>query len=278
MMTRYPQWLMIGVIIVVGATIGVSCISVKSAQQKQEERKLLSSNEEQVQQLWTYVNHTIQKMGRPERLFRAEPGRTALLVVDMQDAFCSTSGCLENPDTHNIVKNINVLVGTCRKVGIPVIWVRLVVNRDQSNAGLWSLFQPVSPYGPERGKPPIELSEVGKETGLWKELDVDLEKDYQVLKCRYSAFIPGSSNLERLLRTIGCDTLIITGVGTNVCCESTARDAMMLDFRVIFVSDANATFHPVFHEMTLMNIRLLFGDVVKTAELLRELTGGKESR
>jgi ureidoacrylate peracid hydrolase len=67
------------------------------------------------------------------------------------------------------------------------------------------------------------------------------------------------------------DILIITGVGTNVCCESTARDAMMLNYKVIFVSDANATVNKIFHEISLMNIKMFFGDVVTTEEIISDL-------
>jgi len=90
-------------------------------------------------------------------------------------------------------------------------------------------------------------------------------------KCRYSAMVPHSSVLPQVLAERGLDTVVITGVGTNVCCESLARDAMMLDYRVIFVSDANATFDPWMHEISLMNVLLLFGDVVTADELAEEI-------
>jgi len=210
-------------------------------------------------------------MGRPERLYEVDPAKTALLVVDMQDAFCAAGACIESPDARAIGPNINRLVKACRKADIPVIWVRFVVRKDLSNAGLWPLMQPASPVGEDRGKPPVDLAEGGQGVPIWKDLDYRPDKEITVDKCRYSAFAPGSSDLERILRTMGRDTLIITGTGTNVCCESTARDAMMLDFKVIFVSDANATFHDVFHEMTLMNIKLFFGDVVSTDQILADL-------
>jgi nicotinamidase-related amidase len=72
---------------------------------------------------------------------------------------------------------------------------------------------------------------------IWRELEV-ANDDIRIFKNRYSALIPGSSGLERMLRSLGIDTLLIAGTKTNVCCESTARDAMMLDFNVVMVSDA----------------------------------------
>src|ERR1700684_3920876 len=75
-------------------------------------------------------------------------------------------------------------------------------------------------------------------------LHADLEvlpADTVMEKTRYSAFIQGSSDLDRQLREWGIDTVLITGTVTNVCCESTARDAMMLNYKTVFVSDGNAT-------------------------------------
>ena len=65
--------------------------------------------------------------------------------------------------------------------------------------------------------------------------------DQHVIKRRFSALIQGSSNLGEQLRAAGIDTMIITGTATNICCESTARDAFMLNYRTLVVSDANAT-------------------------------------
>lgn len=221
-----------------------------------------------VKNLWEGVNSTTKAMGRKDRLFTVAKDKTAMLVIDMQDGFCSETGCLENPDTRKIVLNINGLADKCRKVGIPVIWIRFVINGH--NIGLWELIQPASPYS-GRKNPTKEFSDKGEENKIWHELIVDKVKDIEVIKNRYSAFIAGSSNLGQILKERGIDTLIITGVGTNVCCESTARDAMMLNYKVIFISDANATIGKIFHEITLMNIKMFFGDVVKTDDLIKEL-------
>ncbi|MDD4990335.1 MAG: cysteine hydrolase [Candidatus Pacebacteria bacterium] len=220
--------------------------------------------------LWDKINATIRKMGRQDRLFKINPAKTALIVVDMQDGFCSPTGCLENPGTKEIVDNINTLSSRCRTKGIPVIWIKFQIKNDQSNSGLWPLFQPASPYV-GRKSPIKEFSDKGSETGIWPKLSVDSEKDIEIVKNKYSAFIPGSSDSDKVLKARGIDTLVITGVGTNVCCESTARDAMMLNYKVIFISDANATIGKIFHEITLMNIKMFFGDVATTKEIVKEL-------
>ena len=84
----------------------------------------------------------------------------------------------------------------------------------------------------------MDVGEDGYE--FWHLNDIRPE-DAQITKKRYSAFIQGSSDIERHLRDRGIDTLLITGTATNVCCESTARDAMMLNFKVVMVADGLAT-------------------------------------
>lgn len=95
--------------------------------------------------------------------------------------------------------------------------------------------------------------------------------DLTLLKNRYSALIPGSSQLERTLRGMGIDTILIAGTKTNVCCESTARDAMMLDFKVVMVEDCCAALSDDEHRGALENIIQQFGDVMTADEVLARL-------
>ena len=88
------------------------------------------------------------------------------------------------------------------------------------------------------------------------------------MKNRFSAFIQGSSNLAEVLRSRGLDTLLITGTVTNVCCESTARDAMMLNFRTIMVTDGNAAGTDEDHNASLASFYLTFGDIMSTDKLI----------
>jgi len=227
------------------------------------EEKILNKN-------WALINKSIEFMGRPKRLFNLIPKRTALLVIDMQNCFCSQSGSIENQDTRKITPNINKISEQCRIKHIPVIWIKMLGKPDGQDTGLWKLFQPNSPISNNRKNPQIALSNESKESEFWSKLKIE-NTDHIINKKRYSAFIAGSSKLNNLLKKLKVDTLIITGVGTNVCCESTARDAMMLNYKVIFISDANATFSKFFHETTLMNIKLLFGDVISTKEILSDI-------
>lgn len=105
---------------------------------------------------------------------------------------------------------------------------------------------------------------------IYPELDV-LPEDWRVEKQRFGAFVEGSSGLHAQLQQRGIDTLIIVGTATNVCCESTARDAMMMNYKVVFVSDANACRTDEEHNATLGNILALFGDVQSTEEVIAAL-------
>ena len=88
--------------------------------------------------------------------------------------------------------------------------------------------------------------------------------DLTVEKKRFSAFIQGSSNLAEVLRERGIDTVLITGTVTGVCCESTARDAMMLNFKTIMITDGNAAMTDEDHNASLAGFYLTFGDVMST--------------
>ena len=108
--------------------------------------------------------------------------------------------------------------------------------------------------------------------GLWQDLDV-LPQDLKVQKRRFSAFVDGSSRLHELLTSRGIDTVIVTGTSTNVCCESTARDASMMNYKVIFVADATATYTDAEQNWTLGNM-MMFADVMTVDEVLAALAAG----
>ena len=102
----------------------------------------------------------------------------------------------------------------------------------------------------------------------WPALTID-KSDLKVTKSRYSAFIAGSSDLAKVLRDKGIDTVLIAGTKTNVCCECTARDAMMLDLKVVMLSDCTAALSDEEHLATLENMIQQFGDVLTADEALK---------
>jgi ureidoacrylate peracid hydrolase len=98
-------------------------------------------------------------------------------------------------------------------------------------------------------------------------------EDALIVKKRFSAFIQGSSDINHVLHAAGIDTVIIAGTVTNVCCESSARDAMMLNYRVVFVADATAALSDAEHNATLINMVRVFADVRTANEVIGMLSG-----
>jgi ureidoacrylate peracid hydrolase len=219
---------------------------------------------------WAFAEEFIKKTGRPAPLFQLDSAKTALVVIDMQNAFVAPGSTIEIPAGRQIVPNINKLARACRSVGIPVVWV-VSKFRSEAEWGLITAFEPGSPIETSRETPMDQLRWGAEGTHLWRELEVDTGKDHEVVKCRYSAFVSGSSNLERLLRALGRDNIVMTGVATNVCVGTSAMDAMMLDLKVTVVSDATAAFTDFLQQAFLINLKMVFAEVMTTDEILKKL-------
>ena len=210
----------------------------------------------------------LARRGRSQWFDRLDPARTALLVIDMQTAFCAPGAPAEVPLSREIVPPINELTRGTARARLPVVWVihanthrRAAAATGRCSSIMWSATTCAS--APWRALAP------GNQT-VWNELEV-APADHTVIKNRYSALIAGSSQLERLLRSLDIDTVLIAGTKTNVCCESTARDAMMLDFKVVMLSDCCAALSDDEHRAALENIIQQFGDVSTAEEALRKL-------
>lgn len=202
------------------------------------------------------------------------PERAALVVIDMQNCFVDPQGALYSPAFKEQVPRINQIAGACREHGILVVWVQFVTRPDCLDLGYALMVTPESVLSSA-----MWHIEGTKGVELYPELDIH-DEDLIVPKKRYSAFIAGSSSLDRILRFLDKDTLIIVGGATNVCCGTTARDAMMLDYRVIFVADANAPvslpsikqYNPEeIHRAELINLSTFFAMVLTTEELIGEI-------
>ena len=214
------------------------------------------------------VARVLARRGRTDWFDRLDPSRTALLVIDMQTAFCEPGATAEVPLSREIVPAINSLTGELRKLGCPVIWI-VHANTGKHGRTDWEMFFN-HVVGAEVRERTIAGLAPGNQT-IWKDLEVTAA-DHTVVKNRYSALIPGSSQLERLLRSHDIDTVLIAGTKTNVCCESTARDAMMLDFKVVMLSDCCAALSDDEHRSALENIFQQFGDVATSEDALRKLS------
>jgi ureidoacrylate peracid hydrolase len=193
------------------------------------------------------------------------PRTTALLVIDLQNAFMMDGVAHSlSTDARTIVPNVNRIAAMLRSTGGLVVWIKNV-DTEESHVS-WSVYRELST--PERRAKRTEAMREGSlGHELWAELDVRAS-DLTLKKERFSAFIQGSSDLEQQLRSRGIDTVVVTGTDTGVCCESTARDAMMRNFKTIMVSDANASRTDAEHNAALTAFYRNFGDVMSTDELI----------
>ena len=207
------------------------------------------------------IDRVVARHGREHVHADLDPAKTALVVVDMQNAFMmpgvAHAPCLTAQD---IVPNINRLASAVRQTGGTVVWIKTAYTDDTLEN--WStLYGMLGPKGAQKRAKALTRGSKGYE--LWPTLEVR-DGDLTVEKNRYSAFIQGSSDLADVLRARGLDTLLITGTVTNVCCESTARDAMMLNFKTIMLTDGNAAVTDEDHNASLIGFYLIFGDIMST--------------
>ena len=196
-----------------------------------------------------------------------DAARTALVVVDMQNHFVAEGFPAEIPLSREIVPIINRLARAMRVAGGQVVWVQTTATGALDQWGNHHKYM----LTPERAaKRLASLDEGADGFKLFSGLE-PLPNDLRVKKIKYSAFIAGSSDIDARLKSRGIDTVLIAGTATNVCCESSARDAMMLDYRVIMLSDANATWTDEEHAATLNNFMLFFGDVMTADDAIGRL-------
>ena len=208
------------------------------------------------------------RCGTPHPFARLDPKRTALVVVDLQNGFMrqdvAHAWC---PMAEHVVPAVNRLAGALRQAGGGVFWIQNTFDARCETE--WSVMQDmVTPAARARRAAAMSDGTVGNQ--LWPALDVQ-PADEVVRKYRYSAFIQGGSDLPARLRAGGFDTVLITGTVTSVCCESSARDAMMLNFRTVMVSDGCAAMTDEEHAASLVAFYLQFGDVLTVDECVAGL-------
>jgi len=198
------------------------------------------------------------------------PTRTALLAVDMQRAWTDPEGPWFFPEARTVIEPINAIAQALRGAGGMVVWVQHATGAP-GTPEYWSNYLDHF-VSDEQRKGALEAIQEGSPfRDLDPALDVQAD-DLTMVKRRYSAMLHTSSGLEALLREKGIDTVIATGVQTNMCVESTARDAMMLDFKVFMPHDAAAARTPEDHMAGLRTIAQVFADIRPAADLI-ELIG-----
>jgi ureidoacrylate peracid hydrolase len=191
--------------------------------------------------------------------------RTALLTIDLQNLF--VAGYPHSaPDGLPLLQRMNQLAAVCRQVGITVIHVSHVLRPDGSNTGILGDLHPEVRAG--------LISRGSHAAALHHDL-VNGPEDLLLEKPRYGAF--HGTDLELILRARGIDTVIIGGIATNICCDTTAREAMMRDFRVFFLSDGTATTGTErataaeLQQATLETLNGAFGHVLTVEEMVQAI-------
>lgn len=214
------------------------------------------------------VERLQRRRGHLHLFERLEAKRTALVVIDMQHAFVADGAPSAVPTAREVVPNINRLAAALRDKGGTIAWVQATYTA--SGPGYWPLFFDHMVQPQLSREILAALTEGTPGHALWHELDVRTP-DLRIQKNRYSAFFPGACALPARLRERSIDTVLIAGTMTNVCCEASARDAMMDGFKTILVADANAARSDAEHLSALVNVVQFFGDVRATDELLEIL-------
>jgi ureidoacrylate peracid hydrolase len=218
------------------------------------------------------IERVTARAGRPHPFDVLDPAKTAFVVIDMQNYFMSPAYQGEVPMAREIVPDVNRLAAALRQRGGHVVWVKNATNDTRES---WSVYHDwlMTPDRRDRRYATMDTGNEGH--ALWPALDPRPE-DAQIVKKRFSAFIQGSSDIVPYLRNRNIDTLLIGGTATNVCCESSARDAMMLNFKTVMVHDALATYSDAEHNATLTNFYSIFGDVQTIDEAIASLDRGRK--
>ncbi len=203
---------------------------------------------------------------------RCDPQWACLLVVDVQNDFVSSRGsAAQRGDdvsaAQAMVPRLIRLIEEARRVSLPVIYVK-TTHSEWTDTPSWI-------YRKSQEKALSTCRE-----GSWGAEFYDgispLPRERVVIKHRYSAFI--NTDLNTVLKAKGIESVLVTGVATNVCVETTTRDAYMFDYYVTMVDDCAAAYDPKLHEATLENIRRHFGLVASSEEIMESWTALKQKK
>ena len=209
----------------------------------------------------------LRLQGKPFALDSIDAARTALVVVDMQNYYVAEGYPNESPNARAIVPNINRMAAALRVAGGRVVWIQTDSAEALTKWGNHHKYK----LTPENAARRLKLLSSDNEGfKLYNALEPKAD-DLYVRKVKFSAMIGDSSDLDRVLRDNGIEILLVAGTKTNVCCESTARDASMMEYRVAMLSDANATLTDEEHAAALNGFQISFGDVMTVDEALARL-------
>lgn len=219
------------------------------------------------------IDRVLARRQRYHLFDRLNPSNTALLVIDMQSTFVDRGSPAEVPAARGIIDNINRLTEDLRPLGVRIIWITHA-NTIMGSASDWNKFFNLFVAADVRQRTIESLMPKAPGQCIWQELTVKSD-DIHLVKNRYSALIPGASHLDRVLRSLQIENLLIAGTKTNVCCDATGRDAMMMDYNVVMVSDCLAALSDEEHRASLETFIQQFGDVMTAHEALAVLRAGR---
>ena len=210
--------------------------------------------------------HTSPLGSLPEKVL---PVHAALVVIDMQNDFCAvgsmvSKGGRDVAGVGNMAERLPGLIDSARHAGLLVIFVRSILSSDRNNylSDVW-IEQAARKQG--GGYTDFSVCSEGSWEADYYEKVRPQEGDVVVTKHRYSAFY--NTDLDTILRANGIRTVVLSGVSTNVCVETAARDAFNRDYYVVVVGDGSAAYSTEEHEGTLKNIDRFFGEITSIQDL-----------
>ncbi len=195
----------------------------------------------------------------------ADPSHSALIIIDPQHDFCSERGAMaqkfgfDMKEIKEAVPRLNAFIETCRKTGVPVIWVREIFTDDKmhpNQKALWGSGQDI-----------WLIREDGKGIDWYDGMTKPKAGERVITKWQYDAF--EDTDLHLLLQGRGIKTLLMTGFTTNVCVETTARHGYIKGYHIVLVSDCTGAPTRAEFESGVFNIQTYFGKVATSEELAR---------
>jgi ureidoacrylate peracid hydrolase len=202
---------------------------------------------------------------------KVDPSHTVLIIVDMQNDFCSKGGMMDREGLdikliQAMVPRLAKFIDKARAAKLPIIFIQAIYGTNEN----WYLSDVWLEQMKRTGKGKHIAYPVCQE-GSWGadfcEGIKPLPEELVIQKHRYSAFV--NTKLNTVLRSKGIRTLIMAGVATNICVESMARDGFMLDYYIVFLRDCTATTSEEMHNNTLANMARSFGEVVDSSAVAK---------
>jgi ureidoacrylate peracid hydrolase len=198
---------------------------------------------------------------------RCDPRYAALIVVDVQNDFVSPEGSAGKRGDDvgaamAMIPNLTGLIDQARRVGLTIIYIR-TTHSDWTDTASW-VYRTSQKSG-------LSTCREGSWGAEFYDGIAPLPTERVVIKHRYSAFI--NTDLNTVLKARGVQSVLVCGVATNVCVETTARDGYMYDYYVTMIDDCSAAYDAKLHMSTLENIRRHFGLVASSNQIIETWSG-----